>query len=277
MSNAFVNAADVMERTEDGINVDGFSFNERIPFWGRESCWGARCTSDPSLDSDWISLEDVKSVLGFVATRVRIGLPDLLFFTKPWHLRLIDSLLLVWSSPFSHSAFRFKFTFVPWSIVFSQVKFIFLGYSFKEVVDINWVGDISIIPDRFFMSLTSSTSIILSFSKYRVEELLSMFIQLISEGFNTVEGGHILIKWVGFELFVPSLICGKDLTDFKDSLWFLDFSHSEWVIQVVLLKFGSEPKFEPEPLGLNSKFSSRFRIFAELNLSRLPLWNISEF
>ena len=36
--------------------------------------------------------------------------------------------------------------------------------------------------------------------------------------------------------------------------------------KVVLLKFGSEPKFEPEPLGLNSKFSSRFRIFAELNL-----------
>ena len=35
---------------------------------------------------------------------------------------------------------------------------------------------------------------------------------------------------------------------------------------LVLLKFGSEPKFEPEPLGLNSKFSSWFRIFAELNL-----------
>ena len=35
---------------------------------------------------------------------------------------------------------------------------------------------------------------------------------------------------------------------------------------IVLPKFGSEPKFEPEPLGLNSKFSSRFRIFAELNL-----------
>ena len=27
---------------------------------------------------------------------------------------------------------------------------------------------------------------------------------------------------------------------------------------IVLPKFGSEPKFEPEPLGLNSKFSSRF-------------------
>ena len=36
---------------------------------------------------------------------------------------------------------------------------------------------------------------------------------------------------------------------------------------VVLPKFGSEPKFEPEPLGPNSKFSSRFRIFAELNLN----------
>ena len=35
---------------------------------------------------------------------------------------------------------------------------------------------------------------------------------------------------------------------------------------VVLWEFGSEPKFEPEPLGLDSKFSSRFRIFAELNL-----------
>ena len=35
---------------------------------------------------------------------------------------------------------------------------------------------------------------------------------------------------------------------------------------LVLLKFGSEPKFGPEPLGLNSKFSSWFRIFAELNL-----------
>ena len=35
---------------------------------------------------------------------------------------------------------------------------------------------------------------------------------------------------------------------------------------VVLPKFGSEPRFEPEPLGPNSKFSSRFRIFTELNL-----------
>ena len=35
---------------------------------------------------------------------------------------------------------------------------------------------------------------------------------------------------------------------------------------IVLSKFGSEPKFKPEPLGPNSKFSSRFRIFAELNL-----------
>ena len=31
-------------------------------------------------------------------------------------------------------------------------------------------------------------------------------------------------------------------------------------------KFSSEPKFKPEPLGPNSKSSSRFRIFAELNL-----------
>ena len=33
-------------------------------------------------------------------------------------------------------------------------------------------------------------------------------------------------------------------------------------------KFGSEPRFEPEPLELNSKFSSWFRVFAELNLLR---------
>ena len=41
------------------------------------------------------------------------------------------------------------------------------------------------------------------------------------------------------------------------------FQHTFYV---VLPKFSSEPKFEPEPLGPNSKFSSRFRIFAELNL-----------
>ena len=43
-------------------------------------------------------------------------------------------------------------------------------------------------------------------------------------------------------------------------------SHSFMQLHIVLPKFGSEPKFEPEPLGPNSKFSSRFRIFAELNL-----------
>ena len=30
-------------------------------------------------------------------------------------------------------------------------------------------------------------------------------------------------------------------------------------------KFGSEPRFEPEPLGPNPKFGSRFRAFAEPN------------
>ena len=42
--------------------------------------------------------------------------------------------------------------------------------------------------------------------------------------------------------------------------------NSDFSPNIVLPKFGSEPKFEPEPLGPNSKFSSRFRIFAELNL-----------
>ena len=35
---------------------------------------------------------------------------------------------------------------------------------------------------------------------------------------------------------------------------------------IVLPKFGSEPRFEPEPLEPNSKFSSRFGVFAEPNL-----------
>ena len=34
---------------------------------------------------------------------------------------------------------------------------------------------------------------------------------------------------------------------------------------VVMPKFGSEPRFEPEPLGPNPKFGSRFRAFAEPN------------
>ena len=34
---------------------------------------------------------------------------------------------------------------------------------------------------------------------------------------------------------------------------------------LVMPKFGSEPRFEPEPLGPNPKFGSRFRAFAEPN------------
>ena len=36
-------------------------------------------------------------------------------------------------------------------------------------------------------------------------------------------------------------------------------------IGLVMPKFSSEPRFEPEPLGLNPKFDSRFRAFAELD------------
>ena len=36
--------------------------------------------------------------------------------------------------------------------------------------------------------------------------------------------------------------------------------------EVVMPKFGSELRFEPEPLGPNSKFSSKFRVFSEPNL-----------
>ena len=46
-------------------------------------------------------------------------------------------------------------------------------------------------------------------------------------------------------------------------------------VRVVLPKFGSKPKFEPEPLGPNSKFSSRFRIFAELNLRSSSMFSQS--
>jgi hypothetical protein len=35
---------------------------------------------------------------------------------------------------------------------------------------------------------------------------------------------------------------------------------------IVMPKFGSEPRFEPEPLESNFEFGSRFRVFAEPNL-----------
>ena len=44
--------------------------------------------------------------------------------------------------------------------------------------------------------------------------------------------------------------------------------HHNFVVdlRVVMPKFGSEPRFEPEPLEPNFEFSSRFRVFAEPNL-----------
>ena len=32
MADTFVNAVDVMERAEDGVNVNGLSFDECVPF-----------------------------------------------------------------------------------------------------------------------------------------------------------------------------------------------------------------------------------------------------
>jgi len=37
-------------------------------------------------------------------------------------------------------------------------------------------------------------------------------------------------------------------------------------IGLVMPQFGSEPRFEPEPAELNSKFSPKFRDFSEPNL-----------
>src|ERR1700678_95262 len=67
---AFVNAVDVMERAEDGVKVDQFAFDECIPLCRRESSRGARGTSDPSLDGDRISLDDVEDTMGLVTTLV---------------------------------------------------------------------------------------------------------------------------------------------------------------------------------------------------------------
>ena len=40
MSDAFVNAMDVVERTEDSIDVDSLPFNECIPLCAGKACWG---------------------------------------------------------------------------------------------------------------------------------------------------------------------------------------------------------------------------------------------
>ena len=55
---------------------------------------------------------------------------------------------------------------------------------------------------------------------------------------------------------------------FCDCFWVI-FAVRKWKpfsLEVVMPKFGSEPRFEPEPLGPNPKFGSRFRAFAEPNL-----------
>ena len=71
-SNAFVNAVDVMERTEDVINVDQLPFDECVPFCAGEISRGTGCTSDPSFDSRWVSLEDVKEFTGLIAAEVGV-------------------------------------------------------------------------------------------------------------------------------------------------------------------------------------------------------------
>ena len=39
-----------------------------------------------------------------------------------------------------------------------------------------------------------------------------------------------------------------------------------WYSEIVMQGFGSEPRFEPEPLEPKSRFGSKFRVFAEPNL-----------
>ena len=40
-SDAFVNAVDVVERREDGVDVDSLSFDKCVPFSVWKSCWSA--------------------------------------------------------------------------------------------------------------------------------------------------------------------------------------------------------------------------------------------
>ena len=70
-SDAFVNTVDVVERTEDGVDVNRFSFDESIPFCAWEACWSARGTPNPSLDGGGVPLEDVESISGLVTAGVR--------------------------------------------------------------------------------------------------------------------------------------------------------------------------------------------------------------
>ena len=105
-SDTFVSAVDVMERAEDDIEVDRFSLNEGIPFRAGESRWGTCSTSNPSLDSGWIPLEDLKGVSGLVTTWIGMQFPDSLLCAEPRHLKFIDSLLLVQAASFVSLVFR---------------------------------------------------------------------------------------------------------------------------------------------------------------------------
>ena len=58
-----------------------------------------------------------------------------------------------------------------------------------------------------------------------------------------------------YKLLKPDKTCQKHMIYCRIS--------PKLVICVVMPKFGSEPRFEPEPLGLKPKFGSRFRAFAE--------------
>ena len=70
-SDAFVNAMDVVERTEDGINVDCFSFDESIPFRAGEPCWSTRGAPNLSFNGSEVPLEDVENISGLVTAGVR--------------------------------------------------------------------------------------------------------------------------------------------------------------------------------------------------------------
>ena len=86
MSDAFINVVDVMERTEDGINVNRLPFDECVPFCAGKTSRGTGCTSDPLFDSRWVSLEDIEEVTGLIAAEVGVRPSELLLCVKPWHL-----------------------------------------------------------------------------------------------------------------------------------------------------------------------------------------------
>jgi hypothetical protein len=70
-ADAFVNAMDVMERAEDGVDVDCFALDDCVPFSAREPSWSARCASDPPFDCCRVPLNDVEDVSCLVAAPVR--------------------------------------------------------------------------------------------------------------------------------------------------------------------------------------------------------------